>query len=105
MTRNDEAALKLALAQACEDQDRREQLESMLEDRPWRQVAAFAAHVCQCRALKHPPWERPPCGVSEDDDREINIEPVRLLRRMLAAGVSRYDPDPLAALEAAKVPS
>ena len=55
------------------------------------------------RALKLYPWQQPPCDADEDgDDGEINGDGVKLLRKMLAAGLTRYEPDPLAALEAVK---
>ena len=46
---------------------------------------------------------QPPCDADEDgDDGEINADGVKLLRKMLAAGLTRYEPDPLAALAAVK---
>jgi hypothetical protein len=104
MQRHDRAALTQALAMCrAEDEGRAWQIDSMLEDRPWAEVARFAASCCQCRALKLYPWQSPPCDVDEDgDDGEINADGVKLLRKMLAAGLSRYEPDPLAALKAAK---
>ena len=39
----------------------------------------------------------PPCVVSEDGP-ERDQAAQKLVRRMLVVGVSRYDPDPLAAL-------
>ena len=78
------------------------QIDEMLKDEPWERVARFAARCCQSRMLNLPPWDLPPCSVSEDDDSESDAEAVKLLRKMLAAGVSRYAPDPMAAIEAAK---
>ena len=50
MTRNDRAALKLAIEQARnEDEGRAQQIDSMLEDQPWAEVATFAAFCCQTR--------------------------------------------------------
>ena len=105
MTRNDRRVLTQALAMCrAEDEGRAGQIEAMLEDRAWEEVASFAASCCQSRTLKPYPWQSPPCYVAEDDgdDCEINADAVKLLRKMLAAGVSRYEPDPLAALAAAK---
>ena len=42
-------------------------------------------------------WELPPCCVDPDDGTQA----AKLLRKMLAAGVSRFHPDPLAELEEA----
>jgi hypothetical protein len=64
----------------------------------WGHVARFAAYVCQSRSLKLAPWDLPPSAVSENDGSTVDAAAVALLRRMLKAGVSRYHPDPLAAL-------
>jgi hypothetical protein len=77
MTRHDRAALKLALERA-------------------------RAEDCQIHALHLKPWEEPPCAADEDGPDERDKEAQRLLRQMLAFGVSRWHPDPLAAIEAAK---
>ena len=70
MTRNDRAALKLALALARnESPARAQQIDSMLEDQPWEGVAQFAASCCQSRSLNLDPWQEPPCwGNSERAD-------------------------------------
>jgi len=99
----DRAALTQALAMCrAEGEGRAWQIDEKLKDEPWESVARFAASCCQSRTLKLQPWDTPPCGVSEDDDGESNADAVKLLRKMLAAGVSRFHPDPLAAIEAAK---
>ena len=102
MTRNDKTALTLALKQACaESEGRAEQIASMLEDRDrtWFEVASFAAFSAQCRSLALQPWESPPCIA---DGFHGDASARKLLRQMLAAGISRYHPDPLGALEEAK---
>jgi hypothetical protein len=48
-------------------------------------------------ALRLKPWQEPPCVVSEDG-LERDHAAQKLVRRMPVVGVSRYDPDPLAAL-------
>ena len=99
----DRAALTQALAMCrAEGEGRAWQIDEKLKDESWESVARFAASCCQSRTLKLQPWDTPPCGVSEDDDGESNADAVKLLRKMLAAGVSRFHPDPLAAIEAAK---
>jgi hypothetical protein len=86
----------------------REQLDEFLRERPWREVGEFAAYGCQCATLKLKPWQSPPCEVDPDwaddtgDDHHGRIAAARLLRRLLAAGLSRYEPDPVAALERAE---
>jgi hypothetical protein len=63
----------------------------------WIEGAKAAAYSCQCDSLRLRPWQEPPVVASESGiDRDPNAQ--ALLRRMLAAGLSRYEPDPLAAL-------
>jgi hypothetical protein len=57
--------------------------------------------VCQFRALRLKPWQTPPCVVADESEPRVGEEEAaKLLRRMLRASVSRWRPDPLAALEA-----
>ncbi len=74
--------------------------------------------VCQQNnALHLKPWQSPPCHIDADEIDAIlargppspqNMEADKkyggalLLRRMLAAGLSAYDPTPLESLAAAK---
>jgi hypothetical protein len=46
------------------------------------------------------PWSSPPCW--GDSKHHPNPAARKLLEQMLAAGVSRWHPDPLAAIEEAK---
>ena len=95
----DRAALELAIEQCrAQSGDLDTQIAAMLIDRPWLECATFAAYSCQMDSLKLKPWEFPPCWV-EPGDRE-HRQAAKLLRKMLAAGVSRFHPDPLAAIEA-----
>lgn len=109
MTKKDRAALELAMEYARRDPGRAEQLDSKLkglryEDprigkwimrpEPWAEVAEFAAYCAQSDTLQLKPHEAPPCNGDPDGERPQD----KLLARMLAAGVSRYHPDPLAAL-------
>jgi hypothetical protein len=45
------------------------------------------------------PWEEPPCWADEDDPHPADRVAQTLLKKMLAKGISRYNPDPLAALD------
>ena len=55
----------------------------------------------QGRALRLKLWQSPPCHLSVDDEaRDCDIEGQILLRKMIAAGLSIYEPDPIAALAA-----
>jgi hypothetical protein len=97
----DQEALQLAIERCrAEDAERDRQIVRMLGERPWRRVAEFAAYSCQMVNLKLQPWDFPPCWVEPDDYR--HRQAAKLLREMLEAGVSKYHPDPLAAIEAAK---
>jgi hypothetical protein len=99
----DRAALERAMEIAKRDLLRAEQLEGkLLQGDPWAEVAEFAAYSCQIHALSLKPWQSPPCHADEDDPDEQDKKAQHLLRKMLAAGVSRFDPDPLAALERAR---
>ncbi len=93
----DRAALELAMKQILEGRDpgRVEQIHAMLEDRCWLEVAEFCSYVRQCRSLGLMPADSPPCHGDEDGDEPQDV----LLRRMLDAGVSQYDPDPPKALK------
>ena len=53
--------------------------------------------MLQSDTLKLRPWQLPPCTAKQDDPNERDKE-AQALRKMLAAGLSRYEPDPLAAL-------
>jgi hypothetical protein len=99
-------AIELAKA---ESPAQRQQIENMLAKDGWDETARFAVYCCQDRRLKLKPWEMPPCWVRSDPD-VLLAAPVSdhdhrgqrqaalLLKRLLTAGLSRYEPDPEAAL-------
>jgi hypothetical protein len=93
---HDIEALRMCMEIASREPDRAEQLESMLEDRPWLEVAQFACYCVQGDVLRLKLWESPPCASSGDEAAQ------KLLQKMLKAGVSQFDPDPLRALETAQ---
>jgi hypothetical protein len=73
------------------------------------ETGCLASYHCQYRALQLKPWQFPPIWI--DDVSAILKEPpdfkdrhraAKLLQRLLAAGLSRYEPDPLTALERAE---
>jgi hypothetical protein len=93
------------------DPMRDQQLRQMIKDRHFDDVATFAAYCCQCQALKLKPWEIAPCHVSEEDeplprspalDWRHYREAHDIARRLLRAGLSKFEPDPIAALERIK---
>jgi hypothetical protein len=102
----DRSALERAIEIAkSESPGRAAQIASKLKTETWRAVAEFAAYCCQHRALATKPWELAPVSVDEDDpipdgdDLRRKGRAITLLRRLLAAGLSRFEPQPLAALE------
>ncbi|MGE5166402.1 MAG: hypothetical protein ACM3IH_20590 [Sphingobacteriales bacterium] len=100
MTKTDLEALQAAMEAARgERPERAAQLDSMLKDRSWTEVAEFAAYCAQIRSLRLKPWQSPPCAVL---DGEENTEAGKLLAQILEHNVSMYHPDPLAAIAAAK---
>jgi hypothetical protein len=101
----DDAAIALALEKYREVfPDRVDDLDDdVAKDR--RRAALGAVYALQCRSLKLKPWEWPPCWADNpylpsDDVQEQAAAAV--LRRMFRHGVSRYHPDPLAAIETAE---
>jgi hypothetical protein len=110
LTDIDRQALELAIATARKHSlADRQQIDDKLTREPWFTVARFAAHGCQEKSLNLKPWQCwPPCAVEPDSVDARGLEhrgisaSAALLRRMLAAGVSRFHPDPLAAIETAE---
>lgn len=69
-------------------------------------VALSAAYGCQVDSLRLKPWQWPPMWADNDRPRDPHPSAGReaawqLRRRLLKAGLSAYQPDPVAALEAA----
>jgi hypothetical protein len=90
-------ALRRAMAIMSKEPVRRQQLEGLLEGEPWGEVAEFAASHCQRKSLGLKPWQDAPCNANGED-----TEAARLLRLMEKAGISRFEPKPLAALKKAE---
>ena len=99
ITKLDKDALKRAMQVAGAEPDRAEQLAGKLTSgESWTEVAEFAAYCAQGRALRLRPGDSAPCAMAEAGDDPRDAAGRALLRRMLLAGVSRFEPDPLAAL-------
>jgi hypothetical protein len=102
VTKTDRATLKLAIKQCrAESPERAEQIDAKLADEPWEEVAEFAAYCCQTSNLRLKPWQTPPCHVGIDSSYD-EPEAIRLLAQMRELGISRWHPDPMAAITAAK---
>jgi hypothetical protein len=73
------------------------------------EAGRLASYHCQYRALQLKPWQFPPIWIDdvsatlkEPPDSKDRHRAAKLLQRLLAAGLSRYEPDPLTALERAE---
>jgi hypothetical protein len=73
------------------------------------EAGRLASYHCQYRALQLKPWQFPPIWIDdvsatlkEPPDSKDRHRAAKLLQRLLAAGLSRYEPDPLAALKRAE---
>jgi hypothetical protein len=91
-----------------ESPGRRDQIDSMLRERDWLDVAKFCAYCCQDTELKLKPWEIVPCWIN-DIDQHVALpglgqrrRAIRLLRKLLALGLSKFEPTPIAALKRAE---
>jgi hypothetical protein len=113
MTDADEAVYKLAIETArARDEGRRQQIDDFLRTRPFEDVGRSASYGCQMRALRLPPWATPPCWINDadidaiiargDDGTRGVYVAAKLLRRLRELGISKYHPDPMMAIEAAK---
>jgi hypothetical protein len=91
----DMSALKRAIQIVQSDPSRAEQINSLLRDHSWSEVAEFAAACCQRHALQLKPWECPPAFCADEASE-------RFLDRMIAAGISQWEPDPIKALKKKK---
>ncbi|MDE5461159.1 hypothetical protein [Bradyrhizobium sp. CSS354] len=106
MNQTDQDALTRSLA-ICRTEcaARAQQLDAMLAERPWLDVARFASYCSQTASLSLDPWETPPCSISDIDaalkaaDNARGIRnAARLLQKMTTLGLSRFEPDPLLAI-------
>jgi hypothetical protein len=90
-------ALRRALEQARKrGEDAQQDIDNKLADgEAWTEVAEGCAYSEQIEALGLRPWEDPPMYGGLDGSQHRAAE---LLRKMLAAGLSRWEPDPVAAL-------
>jgi hypothetical protein len=104
-----ERALKIILGRPeREDRGRRAQVERMLEEDGWFRAAGFCVYCCQMELVRPRLWQPIPSDITDiegtlakgDDGLGGSYRAALLLKRMLAAGLSRYEPDPVRALEA-----
>jgi len=110
----DVAALERAVASVLgsDDQGRREQVQDMLREREWYEVARFCACLCQMQVLRLRPWEIEPGSLTEaqvgriiatgepHDDLHGRYKAAVIGQRLLDSGRSLFEVDP-SALEVA----
>jgi hypothetical protein len=109
LTDIDRDAMRRAIEITRKQPGRAAQIFDMLSSRPWERVGRFCAFSCQMDSLHLDPWEYPPLWVRDidaalnapDDARRVR-DAARLLQRMLALGLSRYEPSPMKAIEQAE---
>jgi hypothetical protein len=107
LTAGDIDALKRALKfmrAVSEEQSAR--YDALLEERGWRETSVRAAYNAQIKSLGLRPWQAVPFEAADEvaeGGGYGRTEPeVGLRRRLLAANLSLYEPDPIAALAAAE---
>jgi hypothetical protein len=108
----DRQAFELAIEMARqEDEGRRRQIDDFLRTRTFEEVGRFASYSCQMRSLHLPPWMYPPALIDDTDIEKIlaagddphgKFVAAKLLLRLRELGLSKFCPDPMAALGAAK---
>lgn len=112
MRKLDREAVTRAIAMLrLESPGRSQQIDDKLASEPWESVARWCAYCCQCDTLHLKIYQSPPCWTDPseigailakgDDGIHGHYGAAKLLQRMLAAGLSRYEPDPVAALKRA----
>jgi hypothetical protein len=93
----DHDALRRAAEQMRREPMRAQQFADIEADQGLLEAQMQAAYHCQVNNLELRPWESPPMyGDSGSGDGRVRAR--ELLKRLLAAGLSRYEPDPLKAL-------
>jgi hypothetical protein len=84
-------------------------IDTILARDGWEEAAAYACFYCQVMSLGLMPFETPPAQMNlaaglnlPFNSKNREREGAELLKRMIAAGVSRYEPDPVRACETAE---
>jgi hypothetical protein len=100
---SDRDALEAAIDIVRKHRERWQEFQALVLERGWDAAALVAVCDCQVRSMRLPPWreEEIPCTASRRGKGRAS----RLLRRMLRRGISRYHPNPLAALAEAEARS
>lgn len=95
-------ALRRALAIGLREHP--QQIRAMLDEDGWLEAAEFASYTLQIDALHLAPWETPPCMAEVWHTGRIVRDPAAgaLVDALAAVGLSRFEPDPQAALMKAR---
>jgi|SRR5215831_18160582 len=90
----------------------REQIDRLMERDGWGATAEFCVYCCQRELIRPRLWQPTPADIDPAEIETIisrgndgvngNFAAATLLKRMLRAGLSRYEPRPVEALAAAK---
>jgi hypothetical protein len=83
------------LMKADDDAQRRDQIAQKLHAEDWFTAAHFAAYYRQREVLDLKPWESPPCYGDSAPGHDGHADAAKLLKKLLDAGLSKYEPDPL----------
>jgi hypothetical protein len=94
MTRIDRMALQRSLKLARAEPEYAAQIAAKVAAEGWESAAEFAAYNLQIDNLGLKPWMDPPCFAEVRPDPEA----LAILMKLLGAGLSRFEPDPTAAL-------
>jgi hypothetical protein len=98
MTPTDRAALELAVAMARKDPAEARRIDHKLaRGDDWFDIATSCAFHCQMTALNLMPFQTPPMFAHITEPRR-DERAIALLHRLLDAGLSPFEPDPIAAL-------
>jgi hypothetical protein len=102
----DKDAFERAIATLRSDPELASSIEAMLHSQGEQAAGEFASGLLQVRSLRLRPCEAPPIdstNVEIPSDRYgCRASEVALLRKMLSLGLSRFECDPLAAIERAE---
>src|SRR5262249_1328144 len=103
-------ALKRAIEIARSDPEEREVIDRLMEKEGWFIAAQQAVYHCQRELIRPRLWQPTPADMDDiegtlakgEDGLNGGYRAALLLKRMLAAGLSRYEPRPVEALAEAR---
>lgn len=99
-----DALQRSLIACRAESRARSRQIDAKLRHEPWERVAQFASYSAQIESLGLSPYQDPPVYArlrnlaKPYDDPRGERESAEILKKLLALGLSRYEPHPLRAM-------